>query len=107
MAKESSAGNTHGGSREGSGRPAGSKQQKLSKKFFEDLLDKVGHADRWQELINAKQDPKIVLDALKYATDRVLGKPKEKLDVDADIQGGITVQVGANLPWAARKLKEG
>lgn len=106
MAEESKPG--RGGAREGSGRPAGSKQQRLSKKFFEDLLDKVGQAEKWETLTNlGKTEPKVVLEALKYMNDRVLGKPKEKLDVDADIQGGITVQVGANLPWAARKLKEG
>jgi len=67
-----------GGKRVGAGRKPGAKTV-LTKDISAEILASAGPTAIWNRLLNSG-DEKIVLECMKYLTDRVWGKAKQSVD---------------------------
>jgi|WetSurMetagenome_2_1015567.scaffolds.fasta_scaffold578173_1 hypothetical protein len=92
-----------GGRIAGSGRKPGAKTL-LKRDPSIAILAKCDPEKIWTRLLNSKDD-KIVLDALKYLSDRAWGKPMQVIAGDSD-GGAIVLQFSGatdKIPWLPQK----
>ena len=96
MAEESSK--SKGGKRPGAGRKPSTLKgiaRKLPKEIAEILLAEINAHQKWLDLADSK-DERIVLDTLKYLSDRAYGKAPQAMEVTGPqggpIQAAITVE---------------
>lgn len=82
-----------GGKREGAGRPTGA-VEKAKQSIAVRVFKKVNEVAVWAKLL-ASDDEKIVLDTMRYLTDRRDGKAAQPLSGDKD--NPIAVQIITNL----------
>src|ERR1700682_6255416 len=87
----------HGGARSAAGRKPGARAL-VTRSKGEAILETVNEERIWQRLLRSRND-RIVLDTLKYLTDRRDGKPVQA--VNAKIGGGL--ENLADVLDAARK----
>jgi hypothetical protein len=90
----------HGGDRAGAGRKPGSRALVMRSKA-EAILATVNEEKIWQRLLRCRNE-RIVLDAMKYLTDRRDGKATQA--VDLDVAGELSVS--ERLESALKRIGE-
>jgi hypothetical protein len=78
---------THGGQRAGAGRRRGARALVMRSKA-EEILSTVNEEAIWQRLLRSR-NARIVLDAMKYLTDRRDGKPVQA--INAEVTGSVNL----------------
>ena len=92
----------HGGQRIGAGRKPGARAM-VTRGKAEGILGTVKEEQIWRRLLRSRND-RIVLDTMKYLTDRRDGKPVQALS--AEIGGGLDIATRvAERLRAARKRR--
>lgn len=84
-----------GGKRPGAGRKPSTISgivKKLPKDTASLILSTINANQKWVSLANSK-DEKIVLDTLKYLTDRAYGKPKQSIEHGGENGGPVVFTV--------------
>jgi hypothetical protein len=92
-----------GGKRPGAGRKPSTIRgiaKKLPRLSAELLLAEINANSKWVALANSP-DPRIVLETLKYLTDRAYGKARQT--IEASGEGGGPIQIISSIP---RPLRE-
>lgn len=87
-----------GGKRPGAGRKPSTIKgiaKKLPKESAELLLAEINARSKWLSLANSK-DERIVLETLKYLSDRAYGKARQT--IDASVEGGTPIQIISSIP---------
>lgn len=84
-----------GGKRPGAGRKPGSKQL-LLKDISAEILASAGPKAVWKRLLESK-DERIVLDALKYLSDRVWGKAVQSVNSTISNPDGSPLLTGLRV----------
>lgn len=89
-----------GGKRDGAGRKR-SPAKYLRKATAAAILAAVDEQKLWKDLLDAKVEPRIRLDALKYLTDRRDGKPAQAISFP---EGGdaVPVRIISSVPRPER-----
>ncbi len=89
-----------GGKRSGAGRKPGSTaaKTKVAVDIAAQVLDSIDAKAKWVALLNCG-DPKVTLDVMKYLTDRVHGKPAQRIEGDPDKPVAIVLKWGAPVEW--------
>lgn len=88
-----------GGKRAGAGRKPSTLKglvKKLGKFDAEALLAKINQNQKWQQLANS-EDQRIVLETLKYLSDRAYGKAKQTIE-GAGANGEHLVVIRHSIP---------
>jgi hypothetical protein len=83
---------THGGKRAGAGRKPGARSL-VTRTKAEGILEAVNEERVWQRLLRSPND-RIVLDAMKYLTDRRDGKPVQAIKADVAL-GSLAERLAA------------
>lgn len=84
---------THGGKRTGAGRKPGARAFVMRSKA-EAILATVNEEVIWQRLLRCR-NARIVLDAMKYLTDRRDGKPVQAVGLDVGPCAGLAEALAA------------
>jgi hypothetical protein len=93
-----------GGKRPGAGRKPSTVKgiaKRLPKLSAELLLVEIDANSKWVTLANSP-DPRIVLETLKYLTDRAYGKARQTVETSGDGGGPIAFQVISTIPRPQR-----
>lgn len=93
---------SRGGKRPGAGRKPSTLKgiaKRLPKETAEILLAEINASAKWRKLANS-EDERIVLDTLKYLSDRAYGKAPQSLDVNGKVDG--TLQLVTSVPRPQR-----
>lgn len=71
---------THGGKRTGAGRPLDALKHR-----FQRILEEANAYDKLKQILLTTKDEEVFMKALQIALDRGYGKPKESVEVNAQI----------------------
>ena len=101
-AKESTK--SKGGRRPGAGRPPSTVKgiaKRLPKEIAELLLSEIGAHAKWIKL-SKSDDERIVLDTLKYLSDRAYGKAPQAMELTGSIELGLAEKMTKALERAQK-----
>ena len=91
----------NGGARKGAGRPKGSLSSitVAARDVAASVLDKVDASAVWERLIRSSDD-KTVANVMMYLTDRVYGKPAQRIEGNPDKPVSIVLKWGGpTVEW--------
>ena len=64
-------------------------------------MEDINAKEKWIALLNCG-DPKVIADVMKYLTDRVHGKPTQRLEGNPDTPLTVKLQWGSTPEWLKR-----